>query len=1589
MKLGIIVWLLIVFFFTSITVYSQRPPVKADFSETPSIGCDLPQTVSFTDLSENPDTWSWSFGDGSTSTLKNPNHTYTSAGRFDVRLFVQDTTNGDSDEITRTITIGGSIVEFKEADADFPYGCAPYLVNFIDESTTIASTIITDWLWDFGDGSTSEDQNPSHTYEKLGYHSITLTTTNSVGCINTITKTNFVQVVGSMVDFGTTSARQLDGPGAVTFQDQSFSGSPITSRLWNFGDGATTSTNPNPTHTYTTSGTFDVSLTISTLDGCPTTLKKSHYINTIPGAYDVSKAIFTGDHERFSVRFQESSPISLAFSADGTKMFVMGHAGRDINEYTLAIAWDVSTATYTGDAERFSVSSQESYPNSLAFSADGTKMFVMGNAGKDINEYSLSTAYDVSTATYAGDAERFSVAAQENVPISLTFSSDGTKMFVMGYDEQQDINEYTLSIAWDVSTATYAGDVQRFSVAAQVTDPTSLAFNAEGTKMFVLSFSGTGINEYNLTTSWDVSTATYAGNAERLSVVLSPTSLAFSADGTQLFVLSSAARNVNEYSLAAPVVTGAVANQAINDNETISPFATITVQDPNDDNVSAAITLDDNAKGLLTGTDLTGTGPYTLAYTDATSLQASLRALVFAPTENRVASGNTETTTFTLVTSDGTFSDTDSRTTVAASPVAPTIVWSSLASSPTNAFTITATFSEPVTGFAIGGLTVGNGTASDFAATSTSVYTATITPTADGAVTVDAAAGVAQDAGGVDNIAASQFSIAADVTVPTITISSPVADPANGAFTATFTFSENVTGFDVADINVGNGTAGSFAATSALIYTAEITPLTDGTVTIDVPANVAQDAATNGNTAAAQFSVEADFTAPTITVTSLVANPARGAFAATFTFSEDVTDFDAADITVGNGTAESFTSMSASVYTAEITPTTDGTVTVDVPANVAQDAATNGNTAAAQFSVEADLTAPDIIITSLVANPTNGAFTATFTFSEDVTGFDVADINVGNGIAGSFAATSASVYTAEITPTSDGTVTVDVAANIAQDAATNGNTVATQFSVEADFTAPTITVTSLVANPASGAFKATFTFSEDVTGFELMDITVSNGTAGNFAVISSSVYTAEITPTADGTITIDVAANAAEDAAINGNQAAARFSMLFDGTDPTVTITSSLSVSTKVNPIPVTITFNEEVTDFTVSDIAVGNGTVLDVSSSDNTVFTANIVPVTDGDITVDIAYATAQDFAGNSNTAATTFSIVYDSQVDQINCENITVQLDANGTATIAVGQIDNGSSDSFGIASRSIDITSFNCSDVGDNNVTLTITDNNGNVGSCVARVTVEDNITPTVITQDITVALDANGQASITPADIDNGSTDNCGIATRTLDVASFDTPTTETATVTLTVTDVNGNSAAATAIVTFSKVAQSIVFDPIADKKVGQDPVVLEATGGGSGLPVTFSIVTEPSSGVASLVNGAIIIEGTGSVVVTAMQAGNDIFQTAEEVSQSFAILSSELFLPTLFTPNNDQANDRFILRGGGSVANIEFQIFDREGNPVFNSQSTTELFQSGWDGTNEGKEQPQGAYVWVIKGTFQDGSPLLINGKVTGIIRLAR
>jgi len=252
--------------------------------------------------------------------------------------------------------------------------------------------------------------------------------------------------------------------------------------------------------------------------------------------YDVSTGSFV---DSFSVASQDDNPTGLAFSADGTKMFVTGRTNDKVFQYALSTAFDVSTSSYTQD---FSVSSQASQPAGIAFNNDGTKMFVVDFNDDDVNEYALTTGFDISTASYT---QNFSVASQETVPHDIAFNNDGTKMFICG-NGGVEVNEYALTTGFDISTASFTTN---FSVSAQEANPRGLAFNSDGTKMFVCGTTGQDVNEYALTTGFDISTASYTQNFSVSAQDDSPKSVKFNTDGTKMFILGDQGDDINEYTL--------------------------------------------------------------------------------------------------------------------------------------------------------------------------------------------------------------------------------------------------------------------------------------------------------------------------------------------------------------------------------------------------------------------------------------------------------------------------------------------------------------------------------------------------------------------------------------------------------------------------------------------------------------------------------------------------------------------------------------------------------------------------------------------------------------------------------------------------------------------------------------------------------------------------------------------------------------------------------------------------------------------------------------------------------------------------------
>ena len=261
-----------------------------------------------------------------------------------------------------------------------------------------------------------------------------------------------------------------------------------------------------------------------------------------------------GDGSGFSVG-DDIDPEDVAFNNNGTKMFVINLDTEHIDVYTLTTGFDLSTATFddiNGDGSGFDVSSQEENPKSIEFNNDGTKMFLVGKSGDDVNVYNLSTGFDLLTATFNdinGDGSGFDVSGQDESPQGLAFNNDGTKMFVLGVNSD-DINVYTLSTGFDLTTATFNdinGDGSGFSVEAQDNRARGFTFNNDGTKMFMVGLQNEAINEYTLSTGFDLtSTVTFV---DSFALNGQAADITFNNTGTKVFLADVGDDEINSYSL--------------------------------------------------------------------------------------------------------------------------------------------------------------------------------------------------------------------------------------------------------------------------------------------------------------------------------------------------------------------------------------------------------------------------------------------------------------------------------------------------------------------------------------------------------------------------------------------------------------------------------------------------------------------------------------------------------------------------------------------------------------------------------------------------------------------------------------------------------------------------------------------------------------------------------------------------------------------------------------------------------------------------------------------------------------------------------
>lgn len=235
------------------------------------------------------------------------------------------------------------------------------------------------------------------------------------------------------------------------------------------------------------------------------------------------------DTVSFSVANEEASFRGFFLKPDGTKLYVTGSTGDDVNEYNLSTAWDVSTSVYSQNKD---ISNEEINPSNVFFKPDGTKMYILGRAGDDVNEYDLSTAWDVTTAVYS---QNKSIASQDANSWGLFFKPDGTKMYVCGITADK-VFEYDLSTAWDVTTASHTVNQDHY-FGNEDTFPRAINFNPDGSKMWMAGDTNAKIFEYDLSTNWDVTTSNY--NNVSLDVsgqITDPFDFRIKSDGSKIYV---------------------------------------------------------------------------------------------------------------------------------------------------------------------------------------------------------------------------------------------------------------------------------------------------------------------------------------------------------------------------------------------------------------------------------------------------------------------------------------------------------------------------------------------------------------------------------------------------------------------------------------------------------------------------------------------------------------------------------------------------------------------------------------------------------------------------------------------------------------------------------------------------------------------------------------------------------------------------------------------------------------------------------------------------------------------------------------------
>ena len=608
------------------------------------------------------------------------------------------------------------------------------------------------------------------------------------------------------------------------------------------------------------------------------------------------------------------------------------------------------------------------------------------------------------------------------------------------------------------------------------------------------------------------------------------------------------------------------------------------------------------------------------------------------------------------------------------------------------------TASFTLTGTAEVGSTVnllrGAGTDSLGSATATNgAWTITVTLT-DGANTLTA---TATDRAGNKGTSGAVI-ITLDSVAPSVVISSVSGDDGGTANTRTLSytaiFTEAVNGFDASDItvtgtaNLGSATAisGFSASADNSTFTFNVVATSDGSVTVSIAAEAAHDIAGNGNIASNAYALTIDSMAPGVSITTTAQSVNTASFTLTGT-----ADAGSTVEVLQNGSSVGTTTATNGAWTITVM-LTGGANTFR--ASSTDDAGNKGTSGAVIITL--DSVAPSVVISSVsgddggTANTRTLSYTAIFT--EAVNGFDASDITVtgtanlgsATAISGFSASADNSTFTFNVVATTDGSVTVSIAAEAAHDIAGNGNIASNAYALTIDSMAPGVSITTTAQSVNTASFTLTGT-AEAGSTVEVLQ----NGSSVGTTTATNGAWTITVMLTGGANT---FRASSTDDAGNKGTSGAVIITL--DSVAPSVVISSVSGDdggTANTRTLSYTAIFTEAVNGFDASDITVtgtanlGSATAISgfSASADNSTFTFNVVATSDGSVTVSIAAEAAHDIAGNGNIASNAYALTIDSMApgvsitttaQSVNTASFTLTGTADAGSTVEVLQ--NGSS-------------------------------------------------------------------------------------------------------------------------------------------------------------------------------------------------------------------------------------------------------------------------------------------------------------------------